>query len=132
MSDDKHRMEILTSGDETEVHDAEELPAQLVIKNDEGAEIYEATIDGTPAAGVVYRRTGKRVSILATAVFPEFRGRGIAAALLTHVLDDIRDRNETVTVSCPFTARFLAEHAEYADLVEGNIDTRRPGRHATI
>ncbi|MEV7631744.1 GNAT family N-acetyltransferase [Microbacterium sp. NPDC089318] len=125
-------MEILTFRDETEVHGPEELAAQLVIKNDEIAEIYEATIDGTPAAGVVYRRTGKRVSILATAVFPEFRGRGIAAALLAHVLDDIRDRNERVSVSCPFTAQFLDTHAEYSDLIEGSAHNRRSGRHATM
>lgn len=94
------------------------LGTRLVVSDVEDRGIYEATLDGVLAAGVVYARDGRRVTILATSVFPQFRSQGVAAALLTRVFDGIRRRGETISVTCPFTSRFLESHPEYGDLLD--------------
>lgn len=123
MTDDTNQPVTLTEDDTSDTRQqssgADASPAsRLVVTDDQDAGIYEATLDGVAAAGVVYARTGARVTLLATSVFPRFRGQGIAAALLTRVLGSIREHGDTITVTCPFTARFLDAHSEYADLID--------------
>lgn len=88
----------------------------LIITENSEVGIYEATLGGVTVAGVVYSKTGSHVTLLATSVFPEFRGRGIAARLLGGVLDKLRARGEAVTITCPFAAAFVSAHPEYADV----------------
>lgn len=90
---------------------------ELIITDNGDVGIYEATLDGVTVAGVVYSRAGNRVTLLATSVFPEFRGQGIAGRLLGGVLDILRARGETATISCPFAAEFVNEHPQYADVL---------------
>lgn len=80
--------------------------------------IYEATREGVTVAGVVYSRTDNRVTLLATSVFPEFRGQGIAGKLLGGIFDKLRAEGATATLSCPFAAEFVNAHPEYADVVD--------------
>ena len=95
----------------------------FVITENVESELYEATVNGKLAAGLLYSRTGDRVLLLATSVFPEFRGQGVTARLLGGVLDSLREDKKTATVSCPFAAAYIRAHPEYADVV----DTRFPG-----
>jgi predicted GNAT family acetyltransferase len=95
----------------------------LVITENSEVGIYEAALGGRTVAGVVYSKTGNRVTLLATSVFPEYRGKGIAARLLGGVLDKLRAQGETVAVTCPFGAAFVNAHPEYADI----LDSAMPG-----
>lgn len=99
----------------------------LTITENSDVGIYEATRDGITVAGVVYSRTGDRVTLLATSVFPEFRGQGIAGKLLGGVLDKLRAEGATVTLSCPFAAEFANAHPEYAEVI--NSGTPGTARH---
>jgi len=87
--------------------------------------VYEATIGGRTAAGLVYNQVGSRVTLLATSVLPEFRGKGLAARLTGAVLDELRMQGETATITCPFAAAFANAHPEYADV----LDPAFPGAH---
>lgn len=111
--------------------DAGELVAELVSSTNTVAEVgkvtitdnkeagaYEFEVDGKTAAGVLYSETESRVTILATSVFPEFRGRGIASDLLGGVFDMLRAEGRTVTLTCPFATAFVDSHPEYADVVD--------------
>lgn len=89
----------------------------LTITENSDVGIYEATRDGVTVAGVVYSKTGDRVTLLATSVFPEFRGQGIAGKLLGGVLDKLRAEGATAILSCPFAAEFVNAHPEYAEVV---------------
>ena len=80
----------------------------FVITENVESELYEATVNGKLAAGLLYSRTGDRVLLLATSVFPEFRGKGVAARLLGGVLNSLREDKKTATVSCPFAAAYLS------------------------
>ncbi|MHA6694860.1 GNAT family N-acetyltransferase [Homoserinimonas sp. A520] len=101
----------------------------LIITENSEVGIYEATLKGVTVAGVVYSKTGSHITLLATSVFPEFRGRGIAARLLGGVLDRLRAQGESVTITCPFAAAFVSAHPEYADFrdsaIPGNTTARR-------
>lgn len=119
MAGNADRMVRLTSVDQDSAEvdapttsDAEDL---IITENSEVG-IYEATLGGVTVAGVVYSKTGNRVTLLATSVFPEFRGRGIAARLLRGVLDKLRAQGQTVATTCPFAAEFVNSHPEYADV----------------
>ena len=102
-------------------------PGDLTITENSGVGIYEATRDGVTVAGVVYSSTGDRVPLLATSVFPEFRGQGIAGKLLGGVLDKLRAEGATATLSCPFAAEFVNAHPEYAEVI--NSGTPGTARH---
>lgn len=90
----------------------------LVITDNSELGIYEAAIGGRTAAGLVYSKAGRRVVLLATSVFPEFRGKGVAARLIGGVLDELRMQGKTATVTCPFGAAFVNAHPEYADVLD--------------
>lgn len=97
----------------------------LIITENSELGIYEATIGGRTAAGLVYNKVGNRVILMATSVLPEFRGKGVATRLLGGVLDELRMQGKTATVTCPFTAAFVNAHPEYADV----LDPALPGSH---
>ena len=83
-----------------------------------------ATAGGRELAILRFDEAGGRVVILTTTVVPEFRGRGIATALIADALDDFRDRGLRITVYCQVVAAFMAGNQQYSDL----LDPERPGR----
>ena len=99
----------------------------LVITDNRDLSVYEATIRGQTAAGLVYHQVGNRVILMATSVLPEFRGQGVASRLISGVLDELRRQKKTATVTCPFTAAFVNAHPEYADV----LDPASPGSHTS-
>lgn len=100
--------------DGPETVDAEQ---DLVISDNRAQGIYEAKIGDETVAGIVYGRTGSHVTILATNVFPQHRGKGIAGRLLGRVLDDLKEQNATATVRCPFATTYLASHPEHRSVL---------------
>jgi predicted GNAT family acetyltransferase len=103
-------------------------PPPLIRDNLAGSE-YEAEI-GAKVIGIIgYSDAGARRILINTAVDAEYRHHGIAHQLIAHALGDIRARGGTVTILCPFVLDFIAEHPEYAGLVDPDHPgrTRRPG-----
>jgi predicted GNAT family acetyltransferase len=92
---------------------ADSLAEVTNITNDESASVYELRVEDRTVAGLVYAETGNRVTLLATSVFPEFRGKGLAGKLLGGVLDKLRTEGRTVTLTCPFATAFVHSHPEY-------------------
>lgn len=90
----------------------------ITIADNKKAGVYELRINGQTAAGLLYTATARRVTIRSTAVFREFRGRGIAAKLLGGVLDMLRADGRAATLTCPFARAFVRSHPEYADVVD--------------
>jgi predicted GNAT family acetyltransferase len=79
---------------------------------------YSATIDGRELATVRYNEVDGHTVVLTTSVAPEFRGRGIAADLIADALDDLRERNQRITVRCPVVAAFIDANPQYRELVD--------------
>lgn len=96
----------------------------LIITENSEDRIYEGAIGDETVAGVVYSKAGNHVTLLATSVFPAFRGKGIAARLLSGVLETLQIQGATVTITCPFAAAFVSAHPEYADVLGTHPVTR--------
>ena len=73
----------------------------LIITENSEVGIYEAVLGGETVAGVIYSKTGNRVTLLATSVF--------------------RAQGETATITCPFAAEFVSAHPEYADVLDSAV-----------
>lgn len=91
--------------------------AGLWVVHDETLRRYEARLAGelighatcTPSMGVLI--------IGHTEVDRRHEGRGVGAALIKAVLDDVRARGLQVLPLCSFAAAYVRRHREYADLV---------------
>ena len=78
---------------------------------------YEIFVDGTLAGITQAVEDGEIVTMPHTKVFDEFEGQGLASALVTGALDDIRARGKKIVAECPYVAPFVGKHPEYADLL---------------
>ena len=93
-------------------------PVDVTVRDDREASRYEAWDADTRAGFATYLRVGESVIVFVhTEVDPAFEGRGIGSQLATFALDDARARGLAVVPQCPFFARFIQRHPEYADLV---------------
>lgn len=115
-----------TDADRKETSAARAEGSKFAITDNRDVGIYEARLDGVTVAGVVY---SSHITLLATSVFPEFRGKGIAGELLAGVLDRFRAQGETVTITCPFAARFISAHPDYADVIDAATPRTPRRRH---
>jgi predicted GNAT family acetyltransferase len=78
---------------------------------------YEIFVGDTLAGFSTYRdRPGVRV-VVHSEVFAEFEHRGLASDLARATLDDIARRGLRVVPQCPFVARYISTHHDYAHLV---------------
>ena len=105
---------------------------KVTITDNKEAGVYELWVDGQTAAGLLYNEAGTRVTILATAVFPKFRGKGIAGNLLGGVLDLLRAEGRTATLTCPFATAIVHSHPQYADVVDPTFPGNARSGHGRI
>jgi predicted GNAT family acetyltransferase len=75
---------------------------------------YEIYVDDTRAGFTTYRIVGDRIVFLHTEIDSAFEGRGLGHDLVRGALDDAQRRGLTIVARCPFVARFIREHPEYA------------------
>ena len=69
-------------------------------------------------AVLVYRTAGDEVlDFEHTYVPPQYRGRGLAAALAREAFEYGRANHYRVIPSCPYITTYLKRHPEYRDLV---------------
>jgi uncharacterized protein len=72
--------------------------------------------DDTLAGFAAYELHPDRIVFTHTEIDPAFEGRGLGSRLAAGALDGVRGRYPKVVARCPFIARYLARHDEYADL----------------
>jgi len=90
---------------------------------------YEAISGDTVIGGLTYNvADGNRIVLMAAAVFPEYRGQGVATELIRRVLDDVRARGNRVTILCPIVWAFLDRSPGYTDLVDPQLPGLRKAR----
>jgi predicted GNAT family acetyltransferase len=99
------------------------------VDNDDATSTYEAIAGDTVIGGLTYNVVSENRRVLvAAAVFPEYRGQGVATELIRRVLDDVRTRGITVTILCPIVWTFIDRNPEYADLVDPAVPGLRKAR----
>ena len=88
----------------------------MVSRDDDRAR-YEGRLDDGELVTIIdFTRTGEVVDITYTGTKLRHRGQGLAGAITKHALDDIRTEGWKVRPTCGFTASYLDDHPEYADL----------------
>lgn len=80
---------------------------------------YEARVAGELAGYAAYRLRAGRIVFTHTEVKPEFEGQGIGSTLAKRALDDVRRRELSMVLVCPFMTAYVERHPEYADLIAG-------------
>lgn len=79
---------------------------------------FAVLVDGVDAGGAYYERRGDRVVFDHTEVSDRFEGMGVGSALARSALDSVRAAGQKAVPVCPFIARYVDNHPEYADLVD--------------
>jgi predicted GNAT family acetyltransferase len=87
------------------------------ITHEAGAGRFTTQVDGH-LAELVYRQDGHHLSIDHTGVPDAIGGRGIAGALVKAALDYARGEGLRVIPACSYSAAYIRQHPEYADLVD--------------
>jgi predicted GNAT family acetyltransferase len=89
----------------------------ITVTRDDDSSRYQGRLeDGELVTVIDFTRTGDVVDITYTGTKRRHRGRGFASSITRHVLDEIRAKGWKVRPTCGFTANYLDEHPEYADL----------------
>ncbi|HEY5120844.1 MAG TPA: GNAT family N-acetyltransferase [Acidimicrobiales bacterium] len=93
-------------------------PVRVDFRDNEGEHRYEMYVDDIMAGIEEYHLRGSVISLIHTEVSDAFAGQGLAPQLVTHVLDEARERGLSVLPFCPYVAKFISKHAaDYLDLV---------------
>lgn len=77
---------------------------------------YEGRLEGELATVIDVSRRGDVWDVTHTGTEPAFRGRGLAGEATRLMLDDVRSQGARVVAYCPFTASYLDQHPDQADL----------------
>ncbi|MFO7279091.1 MAG: GNAT family N-acetyltransferase [Thermoanaerobacterales bacterium] len=92
------------------------------VHDDPGRHRYEVTVGGEVAGFVAYEDRGDVRVLTHTEVDDRFEGRGLGSRLARGALDDVRRSGRRMVALCPFVARYVERHPEYADLVDPGAD----------
>ncbi|HEU5484502.1 MAG TPA: GNAT family N-acetyltransferase [Microlunatus sp.] len=90
----------------------------LAVERNDARSRYEGRRDGELVSLVDYVLRGDTMIVIHTGTEHRWRGNGFAAQVTQAALDDARTRGLQVVARCPFTADFISQHPDYADLME--------------
>ncbi|MFF7368501.1 GNAT family N-acetyltransferase [Streptomyces tricolor] len=79
---------------------------------------YEILVDGKRAGLTAYRDHAAQRVFYHTEIDDAFAGQGLASRLVQEALTDVRESGKRIVPVCPYVAKFLQRHDEFADLVD--------------
>ncbi|GAA3792775.1 GNAT family N-acetyltransferase [Streptomyces chiangmaiensis] len=79
---------------------------------------YEILVDGKRAGLTAYRDRGDQRVFYHTVVDDAFAGQGLASRLVQEALTDVRASGKRAVPVCPYVAKFLGRHKEFADIAD--------------
>ncbi|WP_190812514.1 GNAT family N-acetyltransferase [Saccharopolyspora pogona] len=89
-----------------------------IVRNAVERHRYEISVDGELAGFTEYvDRDGQRV-FYHTEIDDRFAGRGLATALISDALSDTRTEGKRIVPVCPFVAKYLRKHDDFADIAD--------------
>ena len=78
---------------------------------------YVGRLDGVVACSLDYADDGAVVSMTRAFTNPTFRGRGLAAQITEHAVDEAARAGRRVRAMCWYVAEWFDKHPERADLL---------------
>ncbi|MER5965282.1 GNAT family N-acetyltransferase [Streptomyces sp. NPDC002057] len=79
---------------------------------------YEILVDGRRAGLTAYRDRDDRRVFFHTEIDDAYAGRGLASVLVEQALADVRASGKRIVPICPYVAKFLTKHGEFADITD--------------
>jgi predicted GNAT family acetyltransferase len=79
---------------------------------------YEILVDGKRVGLTAYRDRGEQRVFHHTEVDDAFAGQGLASRLVQQALTDVRACGKRIVPVCPYVAKFLQRHEEFADIAD--------------
>ncbi|GHH01216.1 GNAT family N-acetyltransferase [Streptomyces lanatus] len=79
---------------------------------------YEIHVDGRRAGLTAYRDRGPQRVFFHTEIDDAYAGQGLAVELVQKALDDVRASGKRIVPVCPYVAKFLKRHEEFADITD--------------
>ncbi|GGZ06492.1 GNAT family N-acetyltransferase [Streptomyces olivaceoviridis] len=92
--------------------------ATPVVERVDARNRYEILVDGKRAGLTAYRDRDAQRVFYHTEVDDAFAGQGLASQLVQEALTDVRESGKRIVPVCPYVAKFLKRHEEFADLVD--------------
>ncbi|MER6073317.1 GNAT family N-acetyltransferase [Streptomyces sp. NPDC001817] len=92
--------------------------AAATVEHNDAKHRYEILVDGERAGLTAYRDRGEQRVFYHTEVADAFAGRGLASRLVKEALADVRESGKRVVPVCPYVAKFLNKHEEFADITD--------------
>lgn len=92
--------------------------ATPVVERVDAEHLYEILVDGRRAGVTAYRDRGEQRVFFHTEVDKAFAGQGLGAQLVQHALADVRESGKRIVPVCPYVAKFLQRHDEFADITD--------------
>ena len=89
----------------------------LDLRDDTENKQFELLVDGERAGLAAYRVRDGITVITHSEVDPAMRGKGLGGELARRTLDHLRSTGARVIPSCPFFAKYVAEHPSYNDIL---------------
>lgn len=88
------------------------------VRHDEAQNQYTIVDGDRPLGFAVYEVSGNEIAFTHTEVDPAEQGKGYAAILVQHALDDVRaTSSRRVVPACSYVAEFVRTHGEYDELL---------------
>ncbi|MFD5453069.1 GNAT family N-acetyltransferase [Streptomyces sp. NPDC127100] len=79
---------------------------------------YEILVDGEHAGLTAYRDHDDQRVFYHTEIDDAFGGRGLAGELVSRALADVRAQGMRIVPICPYVAKYLRTHDEFADITD--------------
>ncbi|MEW2288458.1 GNAT family N-acetyltransferase [Streptomyces sp. NPDC047841] len=92
--------------------------ATPVVERVDARNRYEIHVDGKRAGLTAYRDRDAQRVFYHTEIGDAFAGQGLASRLVQEALTDVRESGKRIVPVCPYVAKFLQRHEEFADLVD--------------
>jgi predicted GNAT family acetyltransferase len=93
-------------------------PAETVVRNVDARHRYEILAGEARAGFTAYRDHGEQRVFFHTEIDDAFAGQGLASVLVQEALDDLRGAGKRIVPVCPYVAKFLKKHEEFADITD--------------
>jgi predicted GNAT family acetyltransferase len=93
-------------------------PTTIVVERTDADHRYEILVDGRRAGLTAYRDLGRQRVFFHTEVDEAFAGQGLAPQLVQQALVDVRASGLRIVPVCPYVAKFLKRHDEFADITD--------------
>ncbi|MEV7279422.1 GNAT family N-acetyltransferase [Streptomyces sp. NPDC093111] len=89
-----------------------------VVRRVDARHRYEILVDEQRAGLTAYRDRDDRRVFFHTEVDEAYAGQGLASILVENALNDVRASGLRIVPVCPYVAKFLKKHEEFADITD--------------